>query len=143
MIEIAPNFLCSFSLTLSNYSQKIIENTLVIPIMSKIKQTRIGKHMAPLKFRCYNQDLKLCVVTHMETYLRKTKLSRKSQSLFISYAKPHSAVGKKTISRWCRNLLMESGIDMCKYSSHSSRSAASSKAKQRGATLQQITTSAG
>ena len=76
---------------------KVIDNTLVIPIMGKIKQTRPSHHMAPLKFKGYPNDPKLCVVNHMGVYLEKTKQLRQCASLFISYIKPHSAVGKETL----------------------------------------------
>ena len=99
---------------------QVVGNTLVIPIMSNIKQTRPSKHMAPLKFTGYPTDPKLYVLTHMGAYLQRTKQLRQCASLFVSYIKAYSAVGK--------NVLKASGIDINKYSSHSSRSAASSKA---------------
>jgi len=37
-----------------------IEESIAIPIMSKIKQTMPGKHMKPLFFRPYENDPKLC-----------------------------------------------------------------------------------
>ena len=122
---------------------QVVGNTLVIPIMSKIKQTRPSKHMAPLKFTGYPTDPKLCVLTHMGAYLQRTKQLCQCASLFVSYIKPHSAVGKETLSRWCKNVLKDSGIDINKYSSYSSRSAASSKAKLNGMSLRHIVASAG
>ena len=112
-----------------------MENILVIPILSKIKQSRAGKHMEPLKFKCFIQEPKLCVVTHMSAYLQKTKELRCSEKLFLSVQKPHSEVGKDTIARWCKTIMAQSGIDTNKYSSHSSRAAATCKAKQRGASM--------
>ena len=114
---------------------QVVGNTLVIPIMSKIKLTPPSKHMAPLKFTGYP--------THMGAYLQRTKQLRQCASLFVSYIKPHSAVGKETLSRWCKNVFKDSGIDINKYSSHSSRSAASSKAKVNGMSLRHIVASAG
>ena len=93
----------------------MVGNTLVIPIMSKIQQTRPSKHMAPLKFTRYPTDPKLCFLTHMRAYLRRTKQLRRCASLFVSYIKPHSAVGKETLSRWCKNVLKDSGIDINEY----------------------------
>ena len=110
----------------------IDETTLYIPIMAKIKQTKPGMHMKPLKFKAYS-DKKLCVLTHLSEYISRTeKLVRNEPNLFISYIKPHKAVTKDTIARWCKCTLLLSGIDISKYSTHSSRSAASSKAKEKG-----------
>ena len=111
--------------------------------MEKIKQTTVRKHIASLKFKYYLVEPKLCVLTHLNIYLKKTKSLRGSSKLFVSYIKPHKAVSKDTLARWCKSLLAESGIDTNKYSTHSCRSAASSKAKRCGAPLATILDSAG
>ena len=121
----------------------IDETTLYIPVMAKIKQTKPGMHMKPLKFKAY-VDKKLCVLAHLTEYISRTeKLVRNEPNLFISYIKPHKAVTKDTIARWCKCTLALSGIDISKYSTHSSRSAASSKAKEKGIAVNQIIDSAG
>ena len=48
---------------------KILNNKVVIPIMSPIKQTKPTKHMAPLCFQIYNKEPTLCVVSHLSEYL--------------------------------------------------------------------------
>ena len=113
----------------------VVENILVIPIMDVIKQTKAGKHKQPLKFKAYSCEPQLCVATHMLVYLQKTEALRTSASLFIGLIKPHSAVCTETISRWCKDILRTAGVNTNKYTSHSSRSAASSKDKTRGFTL--------
>ena len=122
---------------------KIVEDIIFIPIMSTIKQSRPGHHIEPLKFKCYTQEPKLCVVTHLTVYLQKTKPLRKTKKLFLSLQKPHSAVSKDTISRWCKDILKLSGIDTSIYSSHSSRSAATSMARKKGMSLASIVKYAG
>ena len=52
-------------------------------------------------------------------------------------------MGRDTISRWCKNILARSGIDVNAYSSHSSRAAATSKAKERGLSMAHIQKFAG
>ena len=42
------------------------------------------------------------------------------------------------MSRWCKTVIELSGIDIQKYSTHSTRSAASSKAKSMGTLLKNI-----
>ena len=122
---------------------KVTNDMLQIPIMGKIKQTRPRMHMAPLKFKPYIREDKLCVVTHLKHYLQRTSVFRRSQKLFLSYIKPHSAVGKETIARWCKHTLNLAGIDINKYHSHSSRSAATSKANSKGMAVTKICEYAG
>ena len=83
----------------------VSDTELIIPIMEKIKQTKPSNHMLPLKFKGYPTESKLCVVTHLSIYLKKTKSLRKSSKLFVSYIKPHKAIIKETLARWCKNLL--------------------------------------
>ena len=120
------------------------DKTLYIPIMSKIKQTKPGNHMKPLKFIAYPHDEKLCVITHLKEYLLRTiHLTPNESKLFVSFIKPFKAVSKDTIARWCKQTLSQCGIDIDKYFTHSSRAAASSKAKQKGVSLAKIIDSAG
>ena len=121
-----------------------IANGLVsIPVMEKIKQTRPGKHMEPLRFRLYDQNDRLCIVTLFSVYLDVTKVNCTSPRLFLSYVRPHSAVGKDTIARWCKCVLRDAGIDIERFSSHSSRAATSSRAKSKGMALDKIIAFAG
>ena len=110
---------------------KVFPNKIIVPILEKIKQTRPGKHMKPLEFHQYPLEPKLCVPSNLKSYLEKTIELRSNYSLFISYIKPHKSVSKDTISRWCKDILKLSGIDVNKYSSHSCRSAVSSYLKDR------------
>ena len=116
---------------------KILDNQVVIPIMS------LTKHMAPLCFQTYSKEPKLCVVSHLTEYLKRTKSYRDTDKLFLTCIKPYRAASKDTISRWCNSVIKESGISIHSYTSHSSRAAASSYAKFRGASLSTIVQSAG
>ena len=122
---------------------KILDNKVVIPIMSPIKQTKPTKHMVPLYFQIFNKESKLCVVSHLTEYLKRTKSYRDTGKLFLICIKPYRAASKDTISRWCKSIIKESGISIHSYTSHSSRAAASSYAKSRGASLSTIIQSAG
>ena len=68
---------------------KILDNKVVITIMSLIKQTKPTKHMAPLCFQIYNKEPKLCVVTHLTEYLKRTKSYRDTDKLFLTWIKPY------------------------------------------------------
>ena len=121
---------------------KILDNKVVIPIMSPIKQTKPTKHMTPLCFQICNKEPKLWVVTHLNEYLKTTKSYRDTNKLFLTYIKPYRAASKDTIYRWCKSIIKQSGISIHSYTFHSSRAAASSYAKTRGASLSTIIQSA-
>ncbi len=110
---------------------KVTPQHCVIPIYSKIKQTRPGKHLKPLEFSVYLKEPKLCVIEHLVHYLARSKNIRKHSQLFLSYQKPYQAVSKDTVARWCKEMMTKSGIDPLKYVTHSCRSAASTAVHQK------------
>lgn len=109
---------------------KVFPEKLVIPIMDKLKQTKPNKHIKPLVLHPYLTEPKLCVTSALTAYLKVTLPRRSHPQLFLSYIKPFKPVTKDTIARWCKASLKASGIDVNKYSSHSSRAAASSFANR-------------
>ena len=122
---------------------KYVGDQVLIPIMQKIKQSKSGDHIYPLSFKTYPKDTKLCVIAHLRRYIALTQDLRSSDKLVISYAKPHQAISKDTISRWCKTVMELSGVDIQKYSTHFTRSAASSNAKSMGTSLKNIIRCAG
>ena len=60
---------------------QILDNKVLIPIMSLIKQTKPTKHMAPLCFQIYNREPKLCVVSYLTEYLKRTKSCRDTEKI--------------------------------------------------------------
>ena len=111
---------------------------MFIPIIQKIKQSKPGNHIYPLSFKTYPKDTKLCVVAHLKRYIELTQDLRSSDKLFISYTKPYQVISKDTISRWWKTVMELSGIDIQKYYTHSTRSAASSKVKSMGMSLKNV-----
>ena len=109
-----------------------------IPFYTSLKQTRPGKHLKPMAFKVYTTEPALCVVNNLTCYSRKTKKVRTDSALFLSYQKPHKGVTKDTISRWSREMMSEAGINTDLYTTHSSRSAASSMAHQRGLPMREL-----
>ena len=78
---------------------KILENEVVIQIMSLIKKTKPAKHMVPLCFQIYGQEPKLCVVTHLSEYVKRTKSYGDTDKLFLDCIRPYRVTSKDTISR--------------------------------------------
>ena len=78
------------------------EVTIFIPEL--LKQSRIGHNLEPMVFLEY-PDKKICVVSHLDQYIKKTKDFWKDQNILISFAKPHKRITTTTISRWCLTVL--------------------------------------
>ena len=78
---------------------KILENEVVIQIMSLIMKTKPAKHMVPLCFQIYGKKPKLCVVTHLSEYVKRTKSYGDTAKLFLNCIRPYRVASKDTISR--------------------------------------------
>ena len=103
-----------------------------------------GRHLAPIDLISFQSDKKLCVIEHLKEYLERTKqLWEEHSQLLISYVKPFKPVSKDTIFRWVKQVLESAGIDINKYSAHSSRAASTSSCKAKGLSLADIMKSAG
>ena len=98
-------------------------------IKRPMKSIKPGFHQSTLAFTEYFSNSKICIVTIMTHYLEITKYLRITDPLIISYKKPKKAVNTITISRSCRVILGNPGIDIDKCSSYSTRSASTSNAK--------------
>ena len=81
----------------------------------------------------------LCPVKTTLSYIDRTSALRgETRSLFVSTIKPHNAVSSATIGRWIKSTLKAVGVDTNLFKSHSTRSASSSGAKTRGASIGDI-----
>ena len=115
-----------------------------LTINNKLKQTKPGKHLAPINLLAFPEEEGLCVVKTMEEYIKRTLKHRdKHSQLLLSYIKPFKPVSKDTIARWVKVVLKSAGIDVKKYSAHSSRAASTSICKAKGLTMQKIMAAAG
>ena len=94
-----------------------------------LKQSRPGNVGSTTKIKAYPPDRRLCPVTYVREYLKRTnKLRGNEKQLFISYKKPHHKVTTQTIARWLKRTLTIAGIDVTKYKAHSTRAASTSAA---------------
>ena len=104
-----------------------------------IKQGRPGFKLEPIVLRGYPADRRLCIHTYLTKYLERTLEKRgEIKELFITTTKPYKVASRDTISRWLKSVLRLAGIDTNQFGAGSTRSASTSKAKQQGATLDQI-----
>lgn len=133
--------------TLSKINIKNIHKTkegFEILITESIKTSGRGKELPLLKIPKFLGNKKLCVASTLKYYLKVTESLRKNHfSLFVSLGKPHKAVGSQTISRWIKEGLRRSGIDTTRFTAHSTRHAATSKAFAMGVDIEIIRKTAG
>ena len=86
--------------TLSIDCMQILSEKSVFSINSLMKTSRPGKHLACVEFQAYAPDVLLCIVKHVQQYLKHTDILRGDvKQFFISYPKPHKAVSPDTVSR--------------------------------------------
>ena len=97
-------------------------------ISQPVKQSRQGTHVPPVVYESYPVDPKLCVVTHIKDYIKRTETLRPldCQQLLISFLKPLKPVSKQTVSRWCTQFLNIAGVNVKKFKAHSTRAASTS-----------------
>ena len=108
-------------LNLSNMRVSVDSYTFLFSKL--LKQTRPGFPNPTVTLTAF-RDSRLCVVTTLKEYISRTEPLRGSESqLFVSYTKPHKAVG-----RWVKTVLSSAGIDTKKFKPHSTRAAAVSAA---------------
>lgn len=114
-------------------------------IREKVKQTRVGYHINPIIFEAYPSEPALCVISYLKEYLNRTTSLRKPdcKQLLISFAKPHNAVSRETVSRWCKTVLRLAGIDTKKFGTHSTRAASTSCAARKVGDITRILESVG
>ena len=109
-----------------------------------LKQSRKGKHSAPLEFLTFPQNEKLCIVSVLKEYLRRTKEIRGEENkLLLSYQVPHKPVSKNTLARWLRQVLNGAGVDIALFSAHSTRAASTSAALSSGVPVDVVLRAAG
>ena len=119
---------------LSKYSSKYS-----FSISQTVKHSRRGKVPPPVIFYRFPEDILLCPIATLDSYIDLTKTWRgKETQLFLSHVSPHKAIGKSTIARWLKEVLNLSGINTDHFQAHSVRGASSSKVSSKGLSVQDI-----
>ena len=120
----------------------IDDTKMVFYIPAILKTTTPTFHTKPLELKRY-KNKNICVVETVIKYCDMTKDIRLDDKLFVATVPPHKGVKTETISRWVRETLGEAGVDIVTFSSHSTRSAATSCAKAQGVSIKEIGEAAG
>ena len=109
-----------------------------------VKEGRRGFIPEAVELKAFPSERKLCIYRFLKCYLKRTLHIRGTiTQLFITLTKPYRAISLNTMSRWVKELLKASGIDVNMFQPGSTRSASCSKAKEGGAPLSAILGAAG
>ena len=116
--------------------------TFVIP--NHLKQSKPGVSNPQVVLESFERP-SICVVTTLKEYLVRTKSLRGSgqSQLLLSFVKPYKPVSRDTVTRWVRCTLALAGIDVTKYSAHSTRAASVSAASRANVNIDDILQTAG
>lgn len=122
----------------------VFEDRLEIIILDIIKTSSLNAAQPKLILPFFTEQTNICVASTLLSYLQETANIRGSiKDLFITFKKPFHAATSQSISRWIKQTLLESGIDVKKFKAHSTRHAASSAAHRSGISLDSIKANAG
>lgn len=120
------------------------ESRIEIAIPGRTKTSARNKSQPIMQLPFLESDHNVCVAKTLTAYLKKTQLLRgKEKSLFITFRKPHKKASTQTLSRWIKNILVKSGVDVNRFSPYSIRHASTSAAKRKGLNIDTIRLSAG
>lgn len=123
---------------------EVSSSIVKISVGDTLKHTKPGKHLHELELPAYPHDRRICIVTVIQEYLHRTEpLRGNCTRLLVSFVRPYGQVSKNTIARWIKSAMGTSGIDLSRFTPHSTRASATSTACKRGVSLQTICKTAG
>lgn len=126
-------------------SQISISDKISIRIPDRLKTSAPGRSQPFFSFSPFEGHENLCIYSLMKHYVHIIKdiRSPSQDSLFLSFVMPHKTVSSQTISRWIKLSLEECGVRSDLFTAHSTRHASTSRAAQKGVSLDLIKRAAG
>lgn len=120
-------------------------NGINIAIKDIIKTSAAGREQPTLFLPYFRENPRICPATTLEDYLHVTSSDRPSNvsHLLLTVKRPYKGATAQTLSRWTKQVLRESGVDVATYSAHSARHAATSAAAAAGVSVDAIRKTAG
>lgn len=124
---------------------KIKNNGVEIVISDIIKTSGIGRNQPVLFLPFFRENLSICPATTLIDYMSITQDLRplSTDHLLITVKRPHKGATAQSISRWIKQVLCVSGVDVAVFGAHSARHAATSAARAAGVSLDLIRKTAG
>ncbi|XP_063539535.1 uncharacterized protein LOC134748694 [Cydia strobilella] len=122
-----------------------ISDGIKIGIVDILKTSAVGREQPILNLPFFREKLSICPATTLKDYIFVTKNLRvgSTGTLFLTYKRPHKAASSQTLSRWIKQVLHESGVDVNVFGAHSTRHSATSTAFAAGISLDTIRKAAG
>lgn len=123
----------------------ITETGIRIAISDIIKTSAPGREQPLLLLPFFGENISICPATALKDYIFVTENKRtvSQGNLLLTYKPPHRAASSQTISRWIKQVLSESGVDVSMFSAHSTRHASTSAASRAGVSIDTIRKTAG
>ena len=93
---------------------KIDKDKVKISFGDVLKTTRPGYQQKEIIIKAFTPDRRICLVNTLKHYLSKRNELAKGiyTQLFISVTKPYEPVTTSTISRWVKQVMKNSGLDV-------------------------------
>lgn len=111
---------------------------LEIKIPDRIKSTGTSKMRQVLRLPFFSEKPEFCIARTLLRYLEIIKNLRNGEDhLLISFQKPHRRIKENSLGRWIRTTLVSLGVDK-KFTAHSTRHASTSKAFEKGVSIEEI-----
>ena len=116
------------------------KDAVIFSVSGLLKHSKPGRTATPIEFPSFPDDLNLCPVGTLHTYLqrRATLVSPGHDAVFLTLNHPHHPASKDTLARLIKLTLDFLGIDNTRFKPHSCRSASSSKASAMGVSVDVI-----
>lgn len=114
---------------------------ITFAIAKLTKTRRVGEKPRDIILHQYEEDPLLDVVECIRAYILRTRSWRLTEAhhrLLLGIVNPHNPVCTSTISNWLKHLMDAAGIDVSTYKGHSTRAAATSKARAGGISVAEI-----
>ena len=116
-------------------------DTLEFSIKALTKTRRVGEKPRTIVLHQFADNSALDVVQCVRDYIVRTREWRVSDAhhqLLLGTVKPHGPVVTCTVAHWLVRIMELAGVDVATYKAHSTRSAATSKAKVMGLSIAEI-----
>lgn len=121
------------------------ESGAKIIITGLIKTLAPGRKQPVLILPYFTENANICPVTALRDYISATvnKRSENRGQLLLTHKAPYKPASTQSISRWIKQVLSESGVDVSTFGAHSTRHAATSAARCAGLSVDTIRKTAG
>lgn len=116
-----------------------------IAIKDILKTSAAGRSQPTLFLPYFRENTRICPATTLEDYIHVTSRDRPANlpNLLITVKRPYRSASAQSISRWVKQVLSESGVDVATFGAHSTRHASTSAASNAGVSIDTIRKTAG